>query len=48
MQPLTFERNELVLFSGGQDSITCLIWALQYFNKVETMGFEKCRDSLAV
>jgi 7-cyano-7-deazaguanine synthase len=29
----------LVLFSGGQDSTTCLAWALQRFDRVETLGF---------
>lgn len=29
----------LVLFSGGQDSATCLAWALQQFSVVETIGF---------
>src|SRR5258707_2346801 len=29
----------LVLFSGGQDSTTCLAWALANFNRVETVGF---------
>ncbi|MFM7330808.1 MAG: 7-cyano-7-deazaguanine synthase QueC [Brachymonas sp.] len=30
----------LVLFSGGQDSTTCLAWALQRYERVETMGFD--------
>lgn len=29
----------LVLFSGGQDSTTCLAWALARFARVETVGF---------
>ena len=29
-----------LLFSGGQDSATCLVWALENFEKVETIGFE--------
>jgi 7-cyano-7-deazaguanine synthase len=29
----------LVLFSGGQDSATCLAWALARFDTVETIGF---------
>jgi len=35
------KQNEtaLVLFSGGQDSTTCLIWALSRFDQVETIGF---------
>ncbi|MFA7428956.1 MAG: 7-cyano-7-deazaguanine synthase QueC [Rhodospirillaceae bacterium] len=30
----------LVLFSGGQDSATCLAWALDRFTRVETIGFD--------
>jgi len=30
----------LVLFSGGQDSATCLAWALETFDRVETVGFD--------
>ncbi len=30
----------LVLFSGGQDSTTCLAWALSRFSHVETVGFQ--------
>ncbi|MBV8777150.1 MAG: 7-cyano-7-deazaguanine synthase QueC [Alphaproteobacteria bacterium] len=46
----------LVLFSGGQDSATCLAWALSAFDRVETIGFDygqrhrvelACRDRLA-
>jgi 7-cyano-7-deazaguanine synthase len=29
----------LVLFSGGQDSATCLVWALERYAHVETVGF---------
>lgn len=29
----------LVLFSAGQDSATCLAWALSRFERVETIGF---------
>lgn len=29
----------LVLFSGGQDSATCVAWALSRFARVETLGF---------
>lgn len=31
--------SALVLFSGGQDSATCLAWALEHFARVETIGF---------
>jgi 7-cyano-7-deazaguanine synthase len=33
-------RSALVLFSGGQDSATCLAWALQRYACVETVGFD--------
>jgi 7-cyano-7-deazaguanine synthase len=29
-----------VLFSGGQDSATCLAWALARYPRVETIGFD--------
>ncbi len=32
--------NALVLFSGGQDSTTCLAWALDRYEHVETIGFD--------
>jgi len=31
--------SALVVFSGGQDSTTCLAWALDRFERVETIGF---------
>ncbi len=34
-----FADNALVLFSGGQDSTTCLAWALARYPHVETIGF---------
>jgi 7-cyano-7-deazaguanine synthase len=34
------DRSALVLFSGGQDSATCLAWALDRFARVETVGFD--------
>jgi 7-cyano-7-deazaguanine synthase len=46
-----------VLFSGGQDSATCLAWALDRFARVETIGFDygqrhrvelECRERLCV
>jgi 7-cyano-7-deazaguanine synthase len=32
-------ETALVLFSGGQDSATCVAWALQRFARVELLGF---------
>ena len=32
--------SALVLFSGGQDSTTCLAWALSRYERVETIGFD--------
>lgn len=34
------QGKALVLFSGGQDSATCLAWALENFEAVETVGFD--------
>jgi len=34
------ENSALVLFSGGQDSSTCLAWALSRYGRVETIGFD--------
>jgi 7-cyano-7-deazaguanine synthase len=38
--PATATDTALVLFSGGQDSTTCLAWALERFARVETIGFD--------
>ena len=52
---MTSSDGALVLFSGGQDSATCLAWALDRFDRVETLGFDygqrhrielDCRDRL--
>ncbi len=32
--------SALVVFSGGQDSATCLAWALARYRHVETLGFD--------
>jgi 7-cyano-7-deazaguanine synthase len=49
------QDTALVLFSGGQDSATCLAWALSRFARVETLGLHygqrhaielDCRDAL--
>ena len=36
---MTLQESALVLFSGGQDSTTCLAWALSRYKRVETIGF---------
>lgn len=33
-------NSALLLFSGGQDSATCLAWALSRYDYIETVGFE--------
>ena len=33
-------EGALVLFSGGQDSATCLAWAVARFGRIETVGFD--------
>lgn len=40
MSPATTNDSALVLFSGGQDSTTCLAWALSRYARVETIGFD--------
>ena len=40
MTPISHSEPALVLFSGGQDSTTCLAWALARFLLVETIGFD--------
>ena len=55
MSDQSHSETALVLFSGGQDSATCLAWALQRFARVEMIGFHygqrhaielACRDDL--
>ncbi|MGC5790260.1 7-cyano-7-deazaguanine synthase QueC [Herbaspirillum sp.] len=38
--PTLSTQSALVLFSGGQDSTTCLAWALSRYQRVETIGFD--------
>lgn len=51
----TAENSALVLFSGGQDSTTCLAWTLDQYERVETIGFDyrqrhvvelECRENI--
>lgn len=37
---MTTQSKALILFSGGQDSATCLAWALSRYDYVETIGFD--------
>ena len=34
------DKNALVLHSGGQDSTTCLVWAIKKFKKTEIISFD--------
>ena len=40
MTSISSPSAALVLFSAGQDSATCLAWALNRFARVETIGFD--------
>ena len=40
IDPPSPSEPALVLFSGGQDSTTCLAWALGRYDHVETVGFD--------
>ena len=39
MEPIIKGDSALVVFSGGQDSTTCLFWALKNFKTVRTITF---------
>ena len=38
--PATPGDSAVVLFSGGQDSTTCLFWALEHCDEVRALGFD--------
>ena len=38
--PKFLGEKALIMFSGGQDSATCLAWACAHFDYVETVGFD--------
>lgn len=40
VESLSRQESAVVLFSGGQDSTTCLYWALQHFSHVEALTFD--------
>ncbi len=37
---MQYSKKAIVIFSGGQDSTTCLGWALNRFEEVETLSFD--------
>lgn len=39
MENTNKKSNALVVFSGGQDSVTCLYWAINRFERVEAISF---------
>ena len=40
MQELKNKKAAVVVFSGGQDSTTCLFWALKRYEKVIALSFD--------
>jgi 7-cyano-7-deazaguanine synthase len=40
MSSIMKTNGAIVLFSGGQDSTVCLVWAQKRFEKVITVGFD--------
>ena len=40
MEEVKQTSKALVAFSGGQDSTTCLFWALKSFEEVQTLTFD--------
>lgn len=44
MQNLKNKDEAVVVFSGGQDSTTCLLWALKKYKKVYAVSLTMDRD----
>ena len=40
MENPSHAKSALVVFSGGQDSTTCLYWAIKHFEEVRTLTFD--------
>ena len=39
-EKLSNKESAVVVFSGGQDSTTCLLWARKHYKKVYAVSFD--------